>query len=1088
MKKKVSTPDRPAFIGIAISVFILLIITTIPGLPLSFQMAENSSASSAQSSKTHPELLVQNGHSAGLLALAWSPDSTLLATGSQDQTAKLWEMPSGKVKDTLAGHRLKEGNLVYYTPVTALAFSPDGRTLATGSKDNTIVTWNVKTGRKKSSLSGQSEQINGLAFSIDGKTLISGGEDNTIRFWNIESAKEESSINTEHDVMAVAASPQGNFAAVGCGKEIYLIDFASHKEKGRIKLPGNVLHLAFSTDGSLLASSLDDKTLRICEVKGASVLSTIKDEGVTVGISFVPKSTTLAVASYDNIKLWSCSGKNTQLIKTIPYAGVLAGLSISPNGKYMAGADVNGWAPIWDLGSFREVARLAGRSSNIYCFSISPDADLLAAGVQKGATVVWDLSTGSIESVFPGDASVMSVALSKKGTSIASGYRTGILKVWDVKTKKLLMNREDAHKGYVNCIAFSPDGSFTASGGEDNKAKIWDLESGKLRASLEHPGDVTSISFTPDGLFLITTCMDGIIRQWDLSTRRVLIERKPGMDSSYKRSWSSRVSPNGRMIATGLQDGTVKIWETSTEEPLYELSTETRRPIYEVDFSPDNRMIAASTDGIVMLWDISQPKARVVASLDGDRQVQFSGKGKILITGSSTGTLEFWKASSGQLLADAVILDEGQEWVVTSPNGLFDGSPQGMKLIEWRINDRIYSLDQFYNSFYTPGLLSRILTGLSTESAEASLPAPGCDITGLKPPPRVRILTPKTNQSIADPSVKVEVQLTEQQGGGISNPMLYLNGKRVPDTRKKDGVKGNVVFSVSTVNGLNRLRATAFNKDGTVESQGDEVRLINKKPGAKPNLHVLAVGIDKYQSGLELQYACKDAASISRFFKPGCYDSVNSLCLLDEKAGKQAVLDAMTKIAGEAQPEDSVILYFAGHGTSIRDMFYFLPWDAKTDTDTDIQSSSISSLELGRALSDIPATKQMLILDACNSGASTTSMGRILFTGDALDLARTQQRMVRNAGTFLIAASTAKQYAAEVPELGHGVLTYAILTGLGGDKKPQAALSSDGTVTVNSLLRYLSEEVPKLSQKYRGIRQNVVQFSTGQDFALEKKR
>jgi|GEM_PF-1950201 len=1087
MKKKVPT-DRPAFIGVLISAIVLLIITAIPGMPLSFQMAENSSASAFNSSGTRPELLVQNGHSAGLLALAWSPDSRLLATGSQDQTAKLWEMPSGNVRDTLAGHRLKEGNLVYYTPVTALAFSPDGQNLATGSNDNTIIIWNVKTGRKKSSLSGQAEQIKGIAFSVDGRTLISGGEDNTIRFWNVDTAREESSIRTEQDVMAVAASPNGNFAAAGCGKDIYLIDFSSHKEKGRIKLPAGVTNLAFSTDGALLAASLDDWSVRICDVKKAAILSTIKDEGHPIGISFIPKSTTLAVASYDNIKLWSCAGRNAQLTRNIPYAGVLAGLSISPDGKYMAGADANGWAPVWDLGTFREIARLAGRSSNIYCFSISQDADLLAAGVQKGATVLWDLSTGSIESVFPGDASVISVALSKKGTSLASGYRTGMLKVWDVKSRKMLMNREDAHKGCVNCVAFSIDGFYTASGGEDNKAKIWNLESGKLRATLEHPGDVTSISFTPDSLFLITTCTDGTVRQWDMTTRRILIERKPGMDSSYKRSWSSSVSPNGRMIAAGLQDGTVKIWEADTEEPLHELSTETRRPIFAVDFSPDSRMIAASTDGIVMLWDISQPKARVVAKLDGDRDVLFCGKGKVLLTGSSTGTLEFWKASSGLLLADAVILDDGQDWVVTSPDGLFDGSPQGMKLIEWRINDRTYSLDQFYNSFYTPGLLSRILTGLSTESAETSLPKPGCDIAGLKPPPRVRIVTPKTNQSIANPSVKVEVQLTEQHGGGISNPTLYLNGKRIPDNRKKDTGKGNVVFSVNTVNGLNRLRATAFNRDGTVESQGDEVRLINKRPGAKPNLHVLAVGIDKYQSGLALQYACKDADSISRFFKPGYYDSVNSTCLLDEKAGKQAILDAMAKTAGEAQPEDSVILYFAGHGTSIRDMFYFIPWDAKTDTDTEIQPSSISSLELGRALSDIPATKQVLILDACNSGASTTSMGRILFTGDALDLARTQQRMVRNAGTFLIAASTAIQYAAEVPELGHGVLTYAILTGLGGDKKPQASVSSDGTVTVNSLLRYLSEEVPRLSQKYRGIRQNVVQFSTGQDFALEKKR
>jgi len=1087
MKEKGKTLNHRACIGIILSALILIGITAIPGLPVSFQMAAGSSAETAHSSGARPELLIQNGHSEGIISLAWSPDSTMLATGSEDQTAKIWEMPSGKVKDTLVGHRLKEGNLVYYTPVTALAWSPDGQSLATGSKDGNIIIWNVKTGKKKSVLSGQAEQINGIGFSADGKCLVSGGEDNTIRFWNLQSLKEESCIKTESDVTALTVSQQTNIAAAGCGHEIILLDLTTRKEKGRIKLKANPVGLAFSTDGAVLAASLDDKTVKTFDIKSSKSQSLIKCENPPVGISFIPKSTTLAVAFYESIGLWSCAGQEAKLVKTIPYKGFLAGISISPDGKYLAGADKNGLAPVWELANCREVARLEGRSSNVYCFSISPDANLLATGVQKGATVIWDLSTGSIDSVFPGDASVISTALSKKGTTLASGYRTGMLRAWDVRSKKLLLERQE-HKGYVQCVSFSPDGSYLASGGDDNKARIWSLESGKIRAALEHPGDVTSASFTPDSQYLITTCTDGKIRQWDLNSRRVLIEWKPEMYSSYRRAWSSKVSPNGRMIAAGLQDGTVKIYETSSEEPLYDLTTDTRRPIYNVDFSPDNRTVTASTDGIVMIWDISQPKAKLQAKIDGDRDVLFCGKGQMVVTGSQTGTLEFWKAADGRLLADAVILDEGQDWVVTSPDGLFDGSPKGVKLIEWRISDRIYSLDQFYNSFYTPGLLSRILAGISTEGAAASLPRAGCDIAGLKPPPKVRIITPKTNQNVTDPAVKVEVKLTEQQGGGISSPMLYLNGKRVPDTKKKDAGKDSIVYNIRPVNGTNYLRATAFNRDGTVESRGDEIKLINRKSGARPSLYVLAVGIDSYKSGLALKFARKDAAAISQFFKPGYYSSVNQTCLLDEKAGKQAILDAMAKIAGEAQPEDSVIIYFAGHGTSIKDMFYFLPWDTKTDTDIDIQSSSLSSLELGRALSDIPATRQVLILDACNSGASTTSMGRILFTGDALDLARTQQRMVRNAGTFLIAASTAKQYAAEVPELGHGVLTYAILAGLGGDRKPQASVSSDGTVTVNSLLRYLSEEVPKLSEKYRGIRQNVVQFSTGQDFALEKAK
>jgi hypothetical protein len=332
----------------------------------------------------------------------------------------------------------------------------------------------------------------------------------------------------------------------------------------------------------------------------------------------------------------------------------------------------------------------------------------------------------------------------------------------------------------------------------------------------------------------------------------------------------------------------------------------------------------------------------------------------------------------------------------------------------------------------------------------------------------------------------VQVEVLDQKGGA-TNPCLYVNGKRISGGGTRDLAKNVITFKVNGIQGLNRLRATAFNADGSVESSGDEMAVLCTAPStAKPVLYVCAIGVDRYKCGMKLHYAVKDARSVAGYFKPGFFADVQTRILLDEKADKQGIVNTLAEIARAARSQDTLLLYLAGHGATIGDTFYFLPYDVQAGTELELQTTGLSSVELGQCLADIPATRQALVLDACQSGSTTTALGKMLFSKDAVGLVRSQQKLARSSGTFLIAASTADQYAVEVPELGHGVLTYALLAGLGQGKKPAAPLNTQGEVTVNSLLRYLTDEVPRLSEKYHGFRQEIVQFSTGQDFSLAK--
>ena len=323
---------------------------------------------------------------------------------------------------------------------------------------------------------------------------------------------------------------------------------------------------------------------------------------------------------------------------------------------------------------------------------------------------------------------------------------------------------------------------------------------------------------------------------------------------------------------------------------------------------------------------------------------------------------------------------------------------------------------------------------------------------------------------------------------GVAFTSRSQGSSSVP-TRAPRSVGGKAkTFHVPLVEGRNHIRVTAFNKDRSVESRGDATHVVwNVPQAARPVLHVLAVGVDNYKAGINLRFARADANAIAKAFQPGLFGRVNTKVLLDKDASKRGILAALAALAKVAQPRDTVIVYLAGHGTLVGQLFHYLPFDVDIASDASIRNSAISQIALGQKLTHIRATKQVLILDACHSGASASTLGRMLAHRDALGLQKAQKRLARSSGTFLVAASTAEQYAKEIPQLGHGVLTYALLTGLGLGRrgaKAKAQKTRDGQITINGLLTYLDEAVPALTKKYHGGSQQPVQASTGQDFPL----
>jgi WD40 repeat protein len=412
------------------------------------------------------------------------------------------------------------------------------------------------------------------------------------------------------------------------------------------------------------------------------------------------------------------------------------------------------------------------------------------------------------------------------------------------------------------------------------------------------------------------------------------------------------------------------------------------------------------------------------------------------------------------------------EWVVITPEGYFNASPNGAKHLNVRVGNNVYSIDNFYEKFFNPVYVASVLQGKKVEAV--------ADIRkGILTPPDVRITSPAPGKEFSTDTLTVTVA-AKDTGGGIDEIRLYHNGKAIgEDTRAVKIVpKGNEAiktYTVTLVEGVNTFRAVGFSKDRT-ESNPYELVVKLTAPSKDVSLYVFAVGINKYKNpALNLNYAEPDARGITDFFKQqgkGLFKNVEIREIYNEQATKENIVSKLSQLQN-INPQDAVLIYLAGHGENINDKWYFIPHELTyPEREEDVKTKGISSDELSGYMKNIKAQKILLLIDACKSGA-------VLVAFRGFEDRKALSQLSRSTGTHIIAASTKEQFAAEVKELGHGVFTYTLLEGLKGK-----AAGKGETVTVLKLKAYVDEQLPEITKKYKQEAQYTVGDSRGMDFPL----
>ena len=1038
-----------------------------------------------------PQLFISVDHGASINCTAYSPDGKYIATASDDSTVRVWDSQTG-IQLRIFDH----GEEVH-----AVSWSCDGVYLFSISAKE-VSLWNVAEDKKISSIKTEwakniacspvdsyvayidgsihvcnykkgewieirhpsSYDVESVHWSPDGKYIVSAGNDSTIRVWDIK-AKKEVGVFTGHSdrVRYACFSPDGKkIASVSADGSARVWDVQTQKELYRLQGTYNSLEakISWSPNGKYIStySNWDkdtqyDSKFRLFNAKNGSLIYEHKDSGA--GLSFYSwsnDSNCVAVGNgpddrVTNVKRIS-DGKN--LITFSNQLTDINSIELNRDNSYLIvdskiGNSSDAMLNIFDTQTGAIVGNIKHKTMPSFVwsptFAWNPAGDSIVFKNSDGKLTINELhgSSDYVGDNVKGDL----FCWSNNNRYIACGQnisKSGDTEIFDVTLRKIVKVLSGSGSS-IAAIQFSIDSKYLICGTYDGSVLIWNVADWSLHKTLDLKECIRSLAWNPYKNYMAITTDKEIFIYDTVTWEKENIEFKES-GFQFSSCWSS----DGNYLVTAGIQKKVRIWNSLTGELVRSLGSHLGYVTSLAITENSCFVYSGGTDGIVALENLN----------------------------------------TGEVAA-CTCFGINNEWITLSCDGYFTGT-------DWAIKKTIYFIDgmktigmeQLIETFYRPDLVAARLRGEDISSLEQN------DVKIEKileagEPPFVQFGNTPSSSANRDLTINFSVQ---DQGGGIGSVYLSHNGKVIQvsndtrklelhqsaDSAKKQGQTLQFSQSISLSDGDNIIEAYATNAAGKIESRHVSTTIAWHGETAKPNLFVFALAVNDYNSRSvsKLKYAVPDALSVVKIFSEksdgGMYKKVTTHFLFDDEVTKPRIQKEIDALAKTIRPDDVFVFYISGHGAAYNGDYYFISYDFNG---SDI-STAVSKEFILEQLSKISASKTVLLLDTCNSGAIVNGGGGDSNTAFA--------RLSHKTGQAIIAASSDTQTAMEGYE-GHGVFTYALIDALSG----KADFINDNKISLQEVNLYVSNFVPMISKLKWNHRQNPWCDLRGQDFVLVGK-